>query len=322
MDMPSKGLRQGDLVEVRSPSEILLTLDEKGELDGLPFMPEMVELCGQRFHVRRRVEKICDTLTYLGSRRMPETVLLDDNRCSGGAHGNCQAECLIYWKEAWLRRVSASTFQHQSDTDQNAKAALLERATSNARRDDGSGNVRYRCQATQALEASAPLSTAEPRQYLREYQTGNVSLTHFARVMSRAVVMQARKKLGLLPNPVLRGEGPSSPKTPICGLAPGERVRVRSPREIEATLNEQGRNRGLWFDREMLAFCGKEFRVRQHIRRLIDERTGELVEISSDCVSLEGAVCSGEYSTGRWFCPRAIYPYWREAWLERVATQA
>jgi hypothetical protein len=29
-------------------------------------------------------------------------------------------------------------------------------------------------------------------------------------------------------------------------------------------------------------------------------------------------VCSGEWSTQRWFCPRAIYPYWRECWLERV----
>jgi hypothetical protein len=29
-------------------------------------------------------------------------------------------------------------------------------------------------------------------------------------------------------------------------------------------------------------------------------------------------VCSGECSTGRWFCPREIYAYFREAWLERV----
>jgi hypothetical protein len=33
------GLGIGELVEVRSAQEILATLDENGELDGLPFMP-------------------------------------------------------------------------------------------------------------------------------------------------------------------------------------------------------------------------------------------------------------------------------------------
>jgi hypothetical protein len=33
-------------------------------------------------------------------------------------------------------------------------------------------------------------------------------------------------------------------------------------------------------------------------------------------------VCSGDRSICRWFCPREIYPYWREFWLERVAPPA
>jgi hypothetical protein len=37
-------LRVGKSVEVRSESEILATLDEKGELEALPFMPEMRQL--------------------------------------------------------------------------------------------------------------------------------------------------------------------------------------------------------------------------------------------------------------------------------------
>ena len=44
-------LRTGDWVEVRSESEILATLDENGELDRLPFMPEMRKHCGKRFEV-------------------------------------------------------------------------------------------------------------------------------------------------------------------------------------------------------------------------------------------------------------------------------
>jgi hypothetical protein len=43
-----------------------------------------------------------------------------------------------------------------------------------------------------------------------------------------------------------------------------------------------------------------------------------MIEIKSDCLILDGVVCSGDHSLCRWFCPRAIYPYWREAWLRRV----
>ena len=44
-------LRVGDIVEVRSEAEILATLDENGRLESLPFMPEMLALCGRRFRV-------------------------------------------------------------------------------------------------------------------------------------------------------------------------------------------------------------------------------------------------------------------------------
>ena len=82
--MKNEELYRGDLVEVRSPSEILVTLDESGALAGLPFMPEMVAYCGRRFTVSHRADKVCDTVKYTGSRRIPNAVLLDDLRCDGG----------------------------------------------------------------------------------------------------------------------------------------------------------------------------------------------------------------------------------------------
>jgi len=39
----------GDWVEVKSKEEILASLDEKGTLEGMPFMPEMLEFYGQHF---------------------------------------------------------------------------------------------------------------------------------------------------------------------------------------------------------------------------------------------------------------------------------
>jgi hypothetical protein len=319
--MDSNQLRKGDLIEVRSPAEILATLDEQSELDALPFMPEMVRLCGQRFTVSARAERVCDTVTSTGIRSIANAVLLEDGRCDGSGHGSCAAECRIYWKEAWLKRVTPSSPAGVHGADDASVAALVERSARNATTGHGD-RPRYRCQATQGVEASVQLSARDPRSYFREYTSGNVSLPDFTRVMARAVVMESANKLRLLADPPLHGSGPSSPRTPTIGLRSGDWVKVRKREDIEATLNEKGKNRGLWFDREMLAFCGQVFQVRKRITRLIDERSGEMIELSSDCVTLEGAMCSGVNSLRRWFCPRAIFPYWREAWLERVEPPA
>jgi hypothetical protein len=71
----------------------------------------------------------------------------------------------------------------------------------------------------------------------------------------------------------------------------------------------------------MLPFCEKVYTVRQRINKFIDDRNGNMIELKSDAVTLDGVVCSGDLSLSRWFCSRAIYPYWRESWLERVGTR-
>ena len=69
------------------------------------------------------------------------------------------------------------------------------------------------------------------------------------------------------------------------------------PKRTKYRKQMKGRNRGLWFDREMLPFCGGTYRVRQRVTRIIDEHDGRLLELNRDCVTLEGVVCSGERST-------------------------
>src|SRR4051794_24040499 len=98
-------LRVGDLVEVRTAAEILTTLDERGELDNLPFMPEMLPFCGQRLTVHKVAHKLCDTISRTGMRRMDNAVYLSGARCDGAAHGGCQTACQFLWREQWLRRV-------------------------------------------------------------------------------------------------------------------------------------------------------------------------------------------------------------------------
>ncbi|HYV64984.1 MAG TPA: hypothetical protein VE964_02000 [Myxococcales bacterium] len=310
--MKANALRRGDRVRVKSAAEILGTLDESGALDALPFMPEMVPYCGRTFTVTARADKICDTIQFTRSLQLRDSVLLDDLRCDGADHGGCQAECRFYWKEDWLEPAGGAEETSAPEPDAQERAALLDRVRRNVRKADS-----YKCQATEAVRASVPLRTFDPRPYARELLNGNVDAGRFTRVMARAVVVEALRGANLWPGIGVRGTASTSKAAEPLGLKPGDWVEVKSRQEIEETLNDQGKNRGLWFDREMLLFCGKKFRIRRRIERLVDEKTGRFIRLKSDCFTLEGAVCSGERSFGRWFCPRAIYPYWRECWLRR-----
>jgi hypothetical protein len=317
--MRDGALRRGDLVEVRSAGEILATLDEQGALDAMPFMPEMVPYLGRRYTVAARADKICDTIgSTLQSRQMHDTVLLDDLRCDGAAHGGCQADCRIYWNEAWLKKVESLAAPAVPPDDAEV-AALLARIEPQVRRSgEGEGDdVRWKCQVTEANAASVPLSTTDPRPYFQELRNGNVGAVTFVKVMARAAYMQPMHHFKLLHWP--KGPNVKSPPRPEpLGLQPGDWVRVKSRDEIEATLTTEGNNRGLHFDIEMVPFCGKVLQVRDRVTHIIEEHTGRMLRFGNDCIKLEGAVCSGQRSTGRFFCPREIYPYWREAWLERV----
>jgi hypothetical protein len=317
-DVLQRGLKSGDLVEVKSAEEILATLDEHGALEALPFMPEMLPYLGRRFVVDKRADKICDTIAQTGSRRLHDSVMLADLRCDGSAHAGCQAECRLFWKEKWLRLVESSApAAVPSPRDGSAYEALRKLAETNVKRGD-----LYRCQATELLRATERLRTFDPRPYLREYTSGNVPLGTFVKVVARAALEQPFVKLGIIGGAPLYGETISSPKHPTLGLQPGEWVQVKSPEEIQATLNRDGQHRGLYFDREMLPFCGKTYRVKKRISRIIDDHTGAVIELKSDCVTLEDVVCSGERSFSRYFCPRAILPYWRECWLRRAEAPA
>ena len=120
----SLDLRVGDWVAVRSPQEILATLDENACLVELPFMPQMLQYCGRSFRVRKRAHKVCDTVTQPAAVRWPTpyfwTIL-----CDGEAFGGCEMACSIIWKEAWLKRVDDKGHGAASACE-NGTEALLE----------------------------------------------------------------------------------------------------------------------------------------------------------------------------------------------------
>jgi hypothetical protein len=97
---------------------------------------------------------------------------------------------------------------------------------------------------------------------------------------------------------------------------------VKSYEEILATLDVRLSNRGLFFDAELVPFCGKIFRVSTCVERFVDERTGQLRRMKTPAVILEGVSCKALYSGRRVFCPRSIHLWWREIWLERASIDA
>jgi len=341
----------GELVEVRSKAEILATLDKQGRLDGLPFMPEMFEFCGRRFRVFKRAHKTCDTVNKTGNRRMANAVHLEEIRCSGAAHGGCQAGCLIFWKEAWLKQVTDQRTSRErvaafSDAELASGSAATTRCTeedvwrsstvpAQAEITDG---PTYVCQATQLPLATERLPWWQLRQYIEDYRSGNVDLRSLcARILYRWYDNLVNLGIGI--GPVLRwlydrfqivrggrpyparpGKIPQGSPTPSCtlNLQPGELVRIKSQDDILGTVDRSCRNRGLTFDPEMAPYCGRTYRVLKRVNKIINEQTGRMITLKNECLMLEAVYCEGRYSKNRLFCPRAIYTYWREIWLERA----
>ena len=324
--------RTGEIVEVRSKEEILRTLDENGRLDQLPFMPEMLKYCGQKLKVYKRADKTCDTIEKTGGRRMNNTIHLEETRCDGEAHGGCEAGCLLFWKEAWLKRVqpkmeigvSKSSIPKGTNSlastggVYNCTETDLARATRKVSEPGKENDDAFSCQATELRNATSPLAWWDVRQYVRDLVSGNVRIPEFIHVISIAifnVIQRYRRGRGypFVPLPKLR-------KTPtdVLYLRPGELVHVKTKEEIIATLDTKGKNRGLSFDVEMIRYCGGEFKVQRRVEKIIDEKTGKIRRLPNDCVILEGVTCTARLSRERLFCPRSIFPYWREVWLKRV----
>ena len=118
--------------------------------------------------------------------------------------------------------------------------------------------------------------------------------------------------------PPLKGYNDTS-DVGALNLQPGELVEVRSEKEIFATLDGEGKFRGLRFTPEMRKYCGKRFRVYKRLEKIILEATGELRTIKTPTVILEGVFCDGSAHGG---CDRSCFCFWREKWLKRVAPKS
>jgi hypothetical protein len=291
-------------VEVRSLDQVLATLDGKGSLEGLPFMPEMARHCARRYRVQAVLPLICGGGRGMRAVRGAPLVLLDQLRCTGESHGDCHRACTLLWKPEWL---AASSPPRDAPAPPAPSGGGPGPAWSYPTRDERGNQA---CQATDLKHATLALS--RPRKIgeaIANVGRGDWTFPTMVRVYLQTVSHKAYLFLRKL-----RGSRGPTPVEALS-LAPGDWVQVKPLADIAGTLDRFNRNRGLEFSRYMIPFCGGTFRVSGRIANFIDEGTGEMRTLRNT-VLLEGVSCAGETTSG--ICRRSELLYWREIWLRRV----
>ena len=195
----------------------------------------------------------------------------------------------------------------------------------------------YKCQAVQLPFATQPLPRWALRQYLEDCQSGNVRISQILSSLFvlliqdlaesglgfgsalRFIYDTIQRMRGGPPYPFRRGRIPAKNPTPSVNtnVQVGELVRIKKYEDILETVNDQLSNRGMTFHPEMATHCGKTFRVSQRLKKIMNEKTGQLMVLKNECLILEGMQCVGFFAKPI-YCPRASFPYWREIWLERI----
>lgn len=300
-------LRPGDLVEVKGPQEIRRTLDSDGTVEQLPFMPEMVELCGRRFVVARRVVKTCSfgTASTMLAFNTDDVVILKAPRCSGADHEGCPKECVFFWREAWLRKVDDVSVQSSLDSKGTGQLRGCLKTKS--------GPNTHFCQASELLKAAHELSRKERFvKCIDEIRAGNCTPLQMAHRIAIWLFWRIRR---VFLGAYARGTKKSTPVESL-NLLPGELIEVKPIESITATLDEKAHNRGLWFSPDQRRLCGQRRHVAKRIDKLIVDGTGQMRQLRNT-VYLEGSMCGCSH-VAFGGCPRDEFVYWREAWLRRL----
>jgi hypothetical protein len=129
-------------------------------------------------------------------------------------------------------------------------------STSRAPNDPTTGEPRYRCQATDMLEATTPVRRRQrwdPRFYIKDLTSRNVTVGEMLVHGAHAAFNAFTRKWFNWRYPPVKGLAKGKTATANLNIRPGELVQVRSKEEIMQTLSPEQRNRGLWFDIEMVA---------------------------------------------------------------------
>jgi hypothetical protein len=299
----------GDTVEVKTWPEIRATLDDRGRLEHLPFMPEMLSMCGRRATVFRCMNRMFD---YRKSRLMREVnaaVLLTGGACDGASHGGCEARCHTIWKSAWLRRIDEPHRRVPETTAPSYSAATAV----DPLMPDRSGPP-YVCQLTQLHDASRPIPNWSARHVLQPLVSGNVAPVAFVVGWLTHLFNEVQQLRGGVGYPALPEPAVEAVRVEDSPLVPGDVVVVLSSAEVRSTVDERSLHRGLYFEPDMMKHCGQLHTVQGEVTKLIDIVTGDMRVMRTPAYILRGVHFSGERQL---FNSQWEPLFWRAAWLRR-----
>jgi hypothetical protein len=304
----------GDLVEVKSWKEIRATLDEHGCLEQMPFMPEMLAMCGRRAHVFRCMHRLFDYRKTRRMRHMDGAVLLVGAVCDGSNHGGCEAACHTVWKTAWLRRVEPGDRAGRATASATGPDPLRGVAVLQ----HGVQPPRYVCQLTELNAASRPVRKPGLANFLLPVVSGNVTLSAFAVGWLTYLFNDLQHYRGGVTYPAFDPPPRVSALVDETPLKAGDQVLVRSSAAIRATLNDRLIHRGLGFEPDMLKHCGHRYAVEAEVRKLVDVVTGEMRTMKTQAYMLRDVHFSGERQL---FNAQYEPLFWRGVWLQRIETE-
>lgn len=104
----NQNLSKGDIVKVKSATDIKSMLDTREKYQGCRFIDEMYEYCGHTY----RVLKIVDHFYDEAKRKVckcKNIVLLEGVTCSGKQRlysYSCDRNCFFFWHVDWLDKIN------------------------------------------------------------------------------------------------------------------------------------------------------------------------------------------------------------------------
>jgi hypothetical protein len=121
-------LKPGELVRIRSKSEIEATINSSGLNRGLSFdAEEMAPYCGRVFRVHRCVTKILDEMTGRMIPMKQPCIILENVVCNA-EYARCRLNCPraipSYWREIWLERVEEPQSRARHAVESPSKALV------------------------------------------------------------------------------------------------------------------------------------------------------------------------------------------------------
>ena len=255
---------------MRSAEEILATLDERGELENLPFMPEMLAFCGQRLTVHKVAHKLCDTISRSGMRRMTNAVHLTgvavrwfrprwlpdrmlvvlEGAMAASSRSRVAAGSVRFARGALQRCSLFSRSTHARSPGRTAKCGIPARPPSYC------VPLRHACPSATSASTSRTSAAATSACYPSCGRSELVCSTA-CRIWARRFLPRRLWFRDGLRWRFLKGGVVGRTPTGKLDLQPGELVRIKSKNDILATLDENLLNRGMGFDEEMLRFCGQ-----------------------------------------------------------------